>query len=97
MREWTALRSWVIASGGSAFAECRETSAGQNTSSTYDSYIAVYTGSSVSTLTPVAANDDSCGVQSSVTFAAVAGTTYRIAVDGYGGVAGAVTLHLGLV
>ena len=44
----------------------------------------VYTGSSVSSLTTVASDDDSGGnYTSKVTFNAVAGTTYQIAVDGY--------------
>jgi hypothetical protein len=56
--------------------------------SSFDTELAVYTGSSVSSLTPVASNDDvnfPSDVTSSVTFNAVAGTTYRIAVDGYYG------------
>jgi hypothetical protein len=55
-----------------------------------DSLLAVYTGSAVSALTPVAANDDGprprCGtLDSEIDFNAVAGTTYRIAVDGKNG------------
>jgi len=53
--------------------------------SSFDTLLGVYTGSSVSGLTVVGQNDDlSASVyQSSVTFAAVAGTTYQIAVDGW--------------
>ncbi len=52
--------------------------------STFDTLLAAYTGSSVSALTVVASNDDSGGVeQSQITFNAAAGTTYRIAVDGW--------------
>ena len=54
-----------------------------------DTLLAVYTGSSVNSLSEVASNDDgtveseSCsGGQSAVIFTATAGTTYRIAVDG---------------
>jgi len=57
-------------------------------SSTFDTTLGVYTGSSVSSLTTVASNDDvKDGVVqvSSVTFAATAGTTYYFAVDGYNG------------
>ena len=45
----------------------------------------MYTGSSVGALVPIAKNDDvaSNDQSSSVTFNATAGTTYRIAVDGY--------------
>ncbi|TDV57857.1 S1 family serine peptidase [Actinophytocola oryzae] len=50
----------------------------------FDSEVAVLTGSSVTGLTTVAANDDANGtLQSEVEFAAVAGTTYRIRVDGF--------------
>ena len=73
--------------------------------SNFDTVLAVYTGSSVSALTAVASNDDAqSGVvrTSSVTFNAVSGTTYDIAVDGWGSVAqgdqftlsGAITLNL---
>src|ERR1043165_8204813 len=51
--------------------------------SSFDTLLAVFTGSSVSTLTFVASNDDSGGLQSQVTFTAIGGTAYRIAVDGY--------------
>src|SRR4029077_16059391 len=64
--------------------------------SDFDTLLAVYTGSSVSGLTLVASNDDiSTGIhQSSVTFSAQAGTTYRIAVDGYAGAVGTVMLNI---
>jgi Immunoglobulin domain/FG-GAP-like repeat/Matrixin len=56
--------------------------------SDFDTVLAVYTGSSVSSLgTEVASNDDvTMGVvrTSTVTFDAAAGTTYYIAVDGWG-------------
>ena len=67
--------------------------------STFDTLLAVYTGSSVGALTAVASNDDaqSGTLSSLVTFTAVAGTAYRIAVDGYSdgdtAESGAVTLH----
>ena len=69
--------------------------------SSFDTLLAVYTGSSVSPLTAVAggSNDDSPAggtTTSKVTFAVTAGTTYQIAVDGYGGVSGNITLHLNL-
>ena len=63
--------------------------------SSFDTLLAVYTGSSVGALTAVAFNDDVAnGVDrtSSVTFNATAGTTYRVAVDGYGGETGSVAL-----
>jgi hypothetical protein len=53
--------------------------------SDFDTVLAVYTGNAVNALAPIASNDDACGSgQSRVSFAATAGTTYRIAVDGYG-------------
>ena len=55
-----------------------------NTSgSGFDTLLAVYTGSSVSQLTTVASNDDSpTGLTSRLTFNAIGGTAYQIAVDG---------------
>src|SRR3954454_6551581 len=50
-----------------------------------DTLLAVYTGSSVDTLTPVASNDDFLGWKwtSQLGFAATARTAYYIGVDGY--------------
>jgi len=55
----------------------------------FDTLLALYTGNSVGALASVASNDDgSCGglpsLQSTLTFTAVSGTVYRIAVDGVG-------------
>jgi hypothetical protein len=69
-----------------------------NFNSTFDALLAVYTGSAVNNLTPVASNDDGpggCGsTNSDVQFTATAGTTYRIAVDGKGGTEGSFDLNL---
>ncbi|HKZ17981.1 MAG TPA: S8 family serine peptidase [Geobacteraceae bacterium] len=64
----------------------------------FDTLLGVYTGTGVSSLNQVAANnnDGSGGGTSGVTFTAVAGTEYRIAVDGYGGASGPVTLNWNL-
>jgi hypothetical protein len=62
--------------------------------SSFDTLLAVYTGSSVAALTEVASNDDFSGAQSQVDFVASAGTTYRIAVDGHGGAFGTIGLQL---
>ena len=64
--------------------------------SDFDTLLAVYTGSTVSTLTEVASNDDDPdgGSTSAVTFAAQSGKTYRIAVDGFNGEAGDITLSV---
>ncbi len=62
--------------------------------SSFDTLLAAYTGTAVSTLTTLAANDDvNGGVQSLISFNAVAGTTYRVAVDGYNGAAGSIVLN----
>ena len=53
--------------------------------SSFDTVLAVYTGTSLSGLTLVATDDDSGeAVTSRIVFEAVAGTTYHIAVDGFG-------------
>lgn len=67
--------------------------------SEFDTVLAVYTGDSVASLVPVASNDDSANFPlSGLSFPAVAGTTYYIAVDGRDGAAGKVGLewHPGL-
>ena len=49
----------------------------------FNTLLGVYTGGSVSALSEVASNDDwQSGITSQVTFAATAGTVYRIRVDG---------------
>jgi subtilase family serine protease len=65
--------------------------------SNFDTLLAVYTGTSVSALTLVAANDDdptAFTTTSRLAFRAVAGTTYHFAVDGYAGATGTIALHL---
>jgi hypothetical protein len=66
--------------------------------SDFDTLLAVYTGSGLSGLALVAANDDASttDVSSGVPFDAVAGTAYQVAVDGYGGAAGNIVLTLAL-
>ncbi|BET65195.1 hypothetical protein ASA1KI_01130 [Opitutales bacterium ASA1] len=79
---WT----WTAPSAG----QVQITTAG----SSFDTTLGVYTGNSVSSLTVVASNDDASGsLQSAVQFTAVAGTTYRIAVDGFNAANGAVVLN----
>ncbi len=64
-----------------------------------DTLLAVYTGSAINALTLVAQNDeDATGTgTSSLTFMAIAGTSYRIAVDGYAGGSGSIALRLSAV
>ncbi len=60
-----------------------------------DTVLAVYTGTTVSTLTFIASNDDAGGgiLQSTLAFNAIGGTTYYFAVDGYDGAQGNITLN----
>ena len=63
--------------------------------SSFDTLLAIYTGEDVAALTLVAANDDAGPLGSSaVTFTAVGGTVYHLAVDGYAGATGNYQLHL---
>lgn len=77
---------WVPATGGGVSFWIQTTD--------YDTLLGVYTGSSVDALTFVAGNDDCKSGQtwSCVSFDAVGGTTYHIAVDGYNGVMGSHSL-----
>jgi len=68
--------------------------------SSFDTLLAVYTGNSISNLQLVAANDDAEGyvfgsVISALAFRALAGETYRIAVDGFHDATGTIRLGLG--
>jgi len=65
------------------------------TGSSFDTLLAVYTGSSVGGLTPIASNDDISSTikQSQLSFTAQAGTTYQIAVDGWDGATGTIALN----
>jgi hypothetical protein len=61
--------------------------------SDFDTLLAVYTGTDLTKLKVVAADDDSGGYFTSlVTFNVTAGTAYQIAVDGYKGAAGRIVL-----
>jgi hypothetical protein len=62
----------------------------------YNSVLAAYTGTSVGALTSVVANDDACSTRSKLIFEAAAGTTYRIAVDGFGSNTGSFSLAYGV-
>jgi hypothetical protein len=59
------------------------------TGSTFDTLLAVYSGSTLGGLIPVDVDEDGGGFYTSGTlFNASAGTSYQIAVDGYGGASG---------
>ena len=67
--------------------------------SDFDTTLGIYTGSSVSSLTTIASNDDNeqgIGGSSEVTFSAISGTTYQIAVDGWGSDTGNINLALNI-
>src|SRR5206468_6088524 len=63
--------------------------------SSFDTVLGVFTGSSVSTLSPVAADDDGGGsLTSQASFGAVAGTTYYLQVGSFGaGTTGSISLQ----
>ena len=71
------------------------------TNSTFDTVLAIYTGSSLSALTPVGSNDDAYPYSpngfSHLAQPLRAGTTYYIAVDGYTGSGGAMFLTYSFV
>lgn len=90
------------AGGKSVWWKWVATSTGQVTLDThgsgFDTLLAVYTGTTVNNLTPIAAddNDGSANNNSGLYFEAQSGTEYEIAVDGYNGAAGNITLNWGL-
>ena len=96
---WTAP-----ASGTVIFATCNTTT---NSTTNFDTTLGVYTGAAVNALTAVVTNDDGgvgCeetanpgnGWAAMVSFAATAGTTYHIQIDGYTNATGAFTLNWGM-
>jgi len=63
--------------------------------SSFDTVLGIYTGSSLATLAEVASDDDGGTNRSSrATFFAAAGTAYQIAVDGFRGASGQITLSM---
>ncbi len=66
--------------------------------SDFDTLLAVYTGDAVDALSLIESNDDAdddfCDYQSELSFAAIQGTIYRIAVDGWDGDEGIIGLRL---
>jgi hypothetical protein len=77
--------SWVAPATGIATFE--------TAGSSFDTLLAVYIGTDIATLTPIAADEDDGGFLSSrVRFNAVAGAEYQIVVDGYAGGQGTYTI-----
>jgi subtilisin family serine protease len=66
----------------------------ETTGSSFDTTLAIYTGSAVNTLAVVGSNDDKSNNLriSKVVVSVVSGTTYRIAVDGYSAESGSIAL-----
>ena len=65
--------------------------------SDFDTVLAIYTGTNVGNLTPVESDDDSgTNHTSALSFNAVAGTTYRIAIAGYLATSGQIGFELEL-
>ncbi|MEI6862097.1 MAG: MBG domain-containing protein, partial [Verrucomicrobiota bacterium] len=80
--------SWIAPSSGTVTIS--------TTGSNFDTVLGVYTGNAVNGLTTIKSNDDKnrLVITSEVSFAAVAGTTYQIAVDGFGGASGSIVLTI---
>ena len=91
--EATAVNSvwwtWTAPSSGQAIFD--------TVGSSFDTVLAIYTGTAVGSLTAVASNDDAVGLASRVAVNTTAGTVYRIAVAGYGGEYGTVVLNWSFV
>ncbi|MDZ8069303.1 MAG: DUF4347 domain-containing protein [Nostoc sp. DedQUE08] len=78
--------SWTAAASGNVVFD--------TINSGFDTYLSVYTGNAVNSLSLVADNDDSNGTSASkVSFTVTAGTTYHISVDGYQSSTGNITLN----
>jgi len=89
--------SWTAPTSGKV--EITTGNSFSTTDSSFDTLLNVYTGSALSSLTSVAANDNSFLIQdgavtSRVIFNAISGTSYQIAIDGSGGASGAIKLAI---
>ena len=85
----TVWMSWTAPASGEVTMDTR--------GSAFDTLLAVYTGDSLSALALVAENDDELGLTTSrLSFQAIAGTTYQIALGGYQGASGNVVFNLSL-
>src|SRR5439155_23403595 len=64
--------------------------------SSFDTLLGIYNGTVLAGLATVAANDDgpNMGSASLVSFTAIAGTAYQVAVDGYNGASGNIVLSV---
>jgi Ca2+-binding RTX toxin-like protein len=75
---WTAPHT-----GSMRFETAGSTPAAGSDAEALDTVLAVYTGTALADLTPVAGNDDFFSLTSAVSFHATQGTVYTIAVGGY--------------
>ena len=76
--------SWTAPEDGTLYVDTQ--------GSDFDTVLALYTGAAVDALSCVASNDDKYGVQSGLNARVADGVAYSIAVDGWGGESGNVTL-----
>lgn len=72
--------TWTAPSSGNAVLE--------NCSTTHDSKVAIYNGAGCPTGSAIACNDDACGLRSTVSWPATAGSTYTIQFGSFPGAAG---------
>jgi hypothetical protein len=63
------------------------------TGSDFDTTLAVYSGTALSNLVLLGANDDTDGIQSAVTFTAITGVDYAIQVNSYSTAGGSIVLN----
>jgi Ca2+-binding RTX toxin-like protein len=85
---WT----WTPAATGTA---TLSTDDGGGNVTTFDTTLTLYTGSSISSLRVIAADDDGgVGLKSLITVPVNGGTTYRIKVDGFAASTGLLNLHM---
>ncbi|MBK9385643.1 MAG: PKD domain-containing protein [Planctomycetes bacterium] len=97
----TTSQAWPCAGGGSDLwysyrSTCNGTlEVNTCTGTSYDSALEAFSGSCGS-LTPILCNDDSCGLQSRISFAVLPATTYFIRVGGYSSAQGSFQLNLTL-
>ncbi|PZD73395.1 Leukotoxin [Acaryochloris thomasi RCC1774] len=83
----SAWWSWTAAATGEVTVDTN--------GSNFDTFLSVFTGNAVNSLTSVGQDDDGgTNLQSLLTFSATAGTTYHIAVDGFSDNTGDITLNL---
>ena len=85
---------WTAPATGNVTVTTSTVAGGNSYSSSYPTLVGVYTGTSVGALTAVASNSSPGNGASNVTFAAQAGTTYEITVDGQNGATGLTLLAI---